>query len=208
MSRFKVVPKSRQDLDRLAFPERAGLPEAIPYVFYDTQLYTSAATLQLNFFTGVNADKSMSNMESGGQFPDPQYFEVQFIGCDILIDASLAGASTEVGALDDIQKLVLVSRARFTFTMAQKAYGPIPLSFLHGSGGATGVIGASLTAPNAIQVGNNGIFDGGYHIGGAIIIPPKVGFATTIDFAAAQTLNAGNVNVRLWMHGTWHRRVL
>lgn len=208
MSRFKIVPKTREQLDRLAFPEQSRQPEAVPYVFYDTQLYTSGTTVQLTFFAGTQTDRSLSNMEAAGALPDPQYFEVQFFGCDILCDASLAGASTEVGALDDLQKLLLVSRSRFTFTMSNKTYGPIPLSFLHASGGATGAMAGTMTAPNMVQVANNGIFDGGYYVGGSIVIPPKVGFGMVLDFSGAQTLNAGNTYIRLWMHGQLNRRVL
>ena len=58
-----------------------------------------------------------------------------------------------------------------------------------------------------VQYANNGVFDGGWCVDGAITIPPKVGFDITLNWPAAVDLTA-DVLIRFWMAGVLHRRVL
>lgn len=203
----KIEALTRQQLDAIAFPERANQPEALPWVFYDTQLVTSGTTAQLNFFGNINADKTMSNMQSQGQLPDPQYFRVYSVLCDILQPVSFL-ANVGTGALADIEIMLKTQRATWQLQYSDKMWGPFPLTFAHASGGATGVAAGTWTAPQALQQGNNGIFDGGFPAGGALVIPPKTAFSAQINFAAAPTLAGGNPNVRFCLFGTLYRRVL
>lgn len=202
----RVIAKTKAQLDAISQPEFAGQPEALPWVLYDTQTYTSAATTRLTFFQNTNIDPTITNMEAAGQLPDPQYFEIWYMGLDILIDVSTA--ATEAGAVDDVAKLILVGRPTFTLTQSNKAFGPFPGSFLHASGGPTGGIASAIATPGSIQFGNNGVFDGGFCVGGSIVLRPKVGWNVSMAWSAAQTLNFGNPLLRFWMSGVLHRRVL
>lgn len=207
MRALPIRPKSYGQLRQESGPSLPGQPEQIPVVFYDTQLYTSGTTTSMSFFASVSNDKTVSNMVNAGQFPSPQYFQWFDWGVDVLQDATTQ-AGGETGIIDDIQKLVLVSRAYAEFTLSDKQYGKVPLSFLHASGGATGFGWGTFTAEESIQFGNNGVFDGGWSWNGAIIIPPNTGFTITLTFAAAQTLQSGNTKLRMWMRGLIDRKVL
>lgn len=204
----QVRAKSRQQLMAIANPENAGQPEAIPHILYDTQLYTSASTVSMQFFATQQADPTLSNMDQAGTLPDPQFFEVWNLGCDLLIDGTVSTVNVEDGALDDIAKFFLVARPVFTLIIASKNYGPYPLSFLHTSGGPFGIGYGAAAATTGVQFGTNGPPDGGWNWGGSVVIPPKGSFRVQVQFASAQTLRAGNSQVRFWMGGVLHRRVL
>lgn len=203
-----VTPRTFQQLNQLANPVEAGQGEAIPHILYDTETYTSASTLTMSFFTTTKTDRTLSNMNTAGQLPDPQWFEIHNLGFDVLTDGTLNNAVSEAGVYDDIQKLMLVARPTFTLQLSDKLYGPYPLRFLHTSGGAQGALTGTLAASNTIQFANNSIPDGGWNWRGAIIIPPKVGFNVTVQFATAQTLAIGNTPLSFWMAGVLQRRVL
>lgn len=193
-----------------ANPQSAGQPEAMPWFLYDTQLITSGTTSSLSFFQTVQTDKTMGNMESAGQLPDPQYFILHYVTCDILDPpiASAAGTAADLGPINDIDIILKTQRATFTLGMSNKNYGPFPLSLCHSTGGGTGVAVATETAPKAVAAGNNGIpGSGGFPFLGSIVIPPKVGFSLTVNMAAAPTLS-GNINVRIGFAGVLYRRVL
>ena len=201
-----VAAKPAQLLVAQSDPNAPNQPEAVPWIFYDTQAYVDNTTLTLNFFQVTNVDRSITNMVTAGQLPHPQFFEWYYVGLDVL-RAPTTAAGGVVGAIDDIQRLMLTSRPFWTFTMSDKILGPFPLSFMHASGGATGFGWGTFTAEESIQYGNNAIFDGGWCLAGAITIPPKVGFGITLNWPAVVDLTA-DVNLRLWMAGTLHRRVL
>jgi hypothetical protein len=193
-----------------ANPQSAGQPEAMPWFLYDTQIITSSATTQLSFFQQVQTDKTMGNMESAGQLPDPQYFIIHYITCDILNSpiATAGHTAAALGPVNDIDVLLKTQRATFTFNMSNKNYGPFPLTLCHGTGGATGNGTATYTAEASVWHGNNGVIgSGGFPFLGSLVIPPKVGFSIGVNFAAAPTLS-GNLNMRIGMAGVLYRRVL
>lgn len=194
-----------------ANPQAANQPEAMPWFLYDTQAVTSTVTTSLSFFTAVNADKTLSNMESSGQLPDPQYFIIHYVTCDILDPpiANAGHAASALGPVNDIDVLLKTQRATFTFSMSNKQYGPFPLTLCHGTGGATGNGTATYTAEASVWYGNNGIVgSGGFPFLGSLVIPPKVGFNVTVNFAAAPTITTSPLNVRLGLAGVLYRRVL
>lgn len=201
-----VIARSRQELNFLSFPVETGQNEAVPWVLFDSQTYTSAATTTLTFFGAAQANRTLSNLSQGGQLPEPQYFEIYNLGFDLLKDAT-TDAGAETGALDDINKLMLVGQPIFTLEIANKNYGQFPLSFLHTSGGFWGVGWGTFTAEESIQIGNNSVPDGGWNWHGGVIIPPKQNFSVVVTWNAAQTLTGGNPVMRFWMSGTLHRSV-
>lgn len=201
-----IVPKTFQQLREIANPSQPGQSEATPWVLFDSQTYTSAATTVLNFFQTQQNDRTLSNLLQGGALTDPQWFEIYNLAFDVLNDATTGASETGIG--DDIQKLMLVGRPIFTLAISDKNYGPFPLSYLHTSGGFVGNLTGTTAAGGSTQIGNNSIPDGGWNWRGSIIIPPKVGFSVQVQWAAAQTLAGGNPVLRFSMAGCLHRRIV
>lgn len=201
-----VRPKTKAQLMAIANPQMANQPEALPWILFDTQTYVDNTTTRLTFFQTTSTDPSITNMETAGQLPDPQFFEIHYFGLDVLRDVTTAAGGT-AGAIDDIQKLILTNRMYWAFTISNKKFGYFPATFLHASGGATGFGWGTFTAEESIQYGNNGLFDGGYAVDGALVIPPKVGFTIETNWPAAVDITA-DVKLRFWMAGVLYRRVL
>ena len=209
MARMRVVARTRPALARSAQPTSAREPEALPWVLFDTQPFTSTTTSTATYWQAVQNDKTLGNMEGPGQLPDPQYFEVHYIGLDFLLTPNSVASVAVAGPLNDIAQFLFGQRGVWTFSISNKRIGPFPLSFLHGSGGPTGYLAiTNAAAAQKNEFANNGIFDGGFCVGGALLIPPKVGFDTQFLLAAAPTLQTTPLNVRLWMAGALYRRVL
>lgn len=207
--RIKIRPKTRQQLALLANPEAANQPEALPWVLYDTQSWTTGVTAVASYFGTVPGDKTLGNMEGPGQLPDPQYFEIAYWGCDFLLSPNSVASVAVAGPLNDIAAFLFAQRGTWEFNISNKRIGPFPLSFFHASGGPTGFLAiTNAAAAQKNEYANNGIFDGGFCVEYAIIIPPKLGFDVTLRTAAAPTLQTSPLNVRVWQAGVLHRRVL
>lgn len=192
-------------------PQTPGQPEAMPWFLYDTQALTTAVTTSLQFFQTVQTDKTLGNMESAGQLPDPQYFIIHYVTCDIL-DPPIAAAGvtgTALGPVNDIEQILKVQRATFQVNISNKIYGPFPLTLCHATGGATGNGIATETSPLSVWYGNNGIVgSGGFPFLGSLVLPPKVGFTVSVNLAAAATLATSPLNVRMGLAGVLYRRVV
>lgn len=207
--KFPIRPYTRAQLDVMCNPASANQPEAIPHVLFDTQSYVSTTTTTLVYYQTVQADKSLGNMDSAGQLPEPQYFQVFNMGIDVLEPVYARAAAAVAGALDDVQQLVLSGRGYVDMTISGKKYCVgIPMSFFHQSGGVTGNLTGTFAATNGIEFANNSLPDGGWAVNGAIVIPPKQAFDITLRWPAAITLSATPRNIRFWMAGVLFRRVL
>lgn len=209
--RWQPVLK-KADLDLQANPSQAGQNEATPWFLFDSQDIPTASSAQVNFFTAVQGDRTLGNLVSAGQLPDPQYFQVHYITCDLLSIPTLGLAAAVTGALSDIDNILKAARATWTLNISDKLYGPFPLTLCHSTGGATGGINAmnDTAAPtiNNFQWANNGLpGSGGFPFLGSLVIPPKVGFSLALNFGAATTLSA-TVKCRMGMAGVLYRRVL
>lgn len=211
MPKINIPVLNYEQLVAMANPRSAQIPEAVPWWFYDTQTYTDNSTTQLTFFAATTGNRDLSNLESGGQIPDPNFFAIHYFNADFMSNAAgtpyaTTGAGGIAGALDDVGRLLLSGRARFTLTISDKRYGPWPLSVTGGTGAAVGNGWGTFTAEESIQTGYNALHGGAY-IGGKIMIPPKVGFSVVIDWPAAVDLTA-DYRVRLSMYGVYYRRIL
>lgn len=201
------MAKTKAQLNALADPISAGQPEALPWMLYSRKAYVDNTTTLLSFFDEINTNKGISNMQAASALPSPQYFEVLSIGADILRNPTAAAAS-QAGAIDDVQKLCLTSESFFTFVYADKQYGPFPFSTLHPSGGVQGFGFGTTTADTlSVQYAANGYPDGGLPVNGAIVLKPKVQFTLSVQWPSPVNLTA-DVNVRVWLWGILHRKVL
>lgn len=185
----------------------AALPggnlEAFHQPYYDTQTYPAAGIGELTFFQTVANDRSISNMEAQGQFPDPKFFRLFGIMADIILP-------NDPAAWDDLNALVSEGRPTLALTISDKLYGPIPLQMCHCSGGIQGFgVAATTVAATTIdnQWANNGIQDGGFSHDGAILIPPKIGFSVSVRWGNAQAV-ANDTLIRIILDGVIYRRIL
>ncbi len=209
MPRFAIKPKTYGQLRREITPASATVPEAIPHVLFDTQAWTTAVTSRVTYFTGSPTDPTMGNVTSG-QLPADQSFEIHYIGVDFLLAAINAAApAVTVSQWADMTQFLQTQRGIVSLTMSNKAYvDGLPLSFFHSSGGVTGFGYSNSATTGRFEYGNNGIFDGGFCVGGAIVLPGKISFSMELQLAAAPTLGVSPLNVRVWMLGVLSRRVL
>lgn len=213
------VAQSYDALVKAVNPLTGNAPESVPWWFYDTQLYTSAATVSSVFFAAPQASRDLGNLPTGGALPDPNFFAIHYLNVDFMQNAAgtpytttagIGAAVTNAGALNDVGSLLLSGRGRITLTISDKAYGPWPLSVTGGTGAALGFLAiAGLSGAGNAQRSDFGYnaLTGGAYIGGKVIIPPKVGFQVQLDWPAALTLT-GNYQVRVTMYGVYYRRVL
>jgi len=209
---FPVIARSGIDLQEMANPPAGkGVSEAVPWMFYDTETYTDNVTTTLNFFRTTKTGIGASNMRLAGQLPAPEYFEVYFVGLDVLAPPA-AAAATPV-EWNDVWQILFGSGAAGTggptwnFIMSGKEYGPFPLSTLHGTGGLHGSGGGVAAGPLGGLHQTNSVPDGGFCVAGAIMIPPTVGFVINVVWPVAVNISA-NRDLRINMLGTLHRRVL
>lgn len=204
----EIIPRTAAELQSESTPQSVpgGNMEAVAWTIYDTATYTSAATTALTFFTTTRGTNQLSNLSPAGQFPSPQYFRVFSASLDIIVPP----ASTT--AVRDVWRILFGTGAAgsgapsWTFVLANKQYGPFPVSMLHGTGGPQG-FGYATTAATDNEWANNSFPDGGFGFGNSILIPPQQAFQVALAWDAAVTL-AANINLRVSLHGTLYRRIL
>lgn len=213
MIRIPIKAYSKAALDAIANPLLANQPEALVWTFWDYEALASTVTSQ-TYFTTVQANPQDGNLETAGQLPDPQYFQCWGLGFDIMAEiANVAAADQSAGLIRDVTRLGQGSnisgsgRGLIVLTISSKPYVKIPPSFTHASGGPVGFGVAGLATSNGVQWATNGIQDGGYYLGGAIVIPPKQAFNVQLTYSAAITL-VTTTGTRMWLYGVLYRRVL
>lgn len=201
-TKFRVRPGAA--LARASVP--SGIPdqrEAIWHQWYDTQTYVDAATTRLTFFTSApGVDRTLTNIQTAGQLPEPYFFSMYDLAMDYLVQNTVAAVASVVGVYNDLALLILVGRPTWTLTIQDKNYGPYTVSTLHGTGGPVGGIDAG-TAAEIHQWATNAL-NPGWNYFGTIIIPPKIAFQFELVWSAAQNLTA-NVLLRLSMFGVLSR---
>lgn len=207
---FQIKPYSLQTLQGITTPAAiiGGNMEAYPKVLYDTQTYVAAgsATL-LSFFSTTNADLSLSNMEGPGQLPDPKFFNIFQIQCHVILPESDAAAPT---AWRDLQSIVDTRRPRFRLTIQDKPYGDIPLINMPSPGGLHGFGYSDGTGAGVVshEYANNGAPTGGWWVGGALWIKPKVNFVGQIFWGGATAAVAADTLIRVQLVGVEYRAIV
>jgi hypothetical protein len=59
-------------------------PETVPWWLYDTQTVTDNVTTTATFFAATQANRSLSNLLTGGSLPEPQYLTIFGIYADFI----------------------------------------------------------------------------------------------------------------------------
>ena len=207
--RLRIVAYTNQQLLDLSGPQDSSQPQCIPWLYYDTQSYTSGTSTALQFYQAVQSDKTMGNIPQAGTLDSPKYYAIESVGFDVLFRPALISSAASTGPLDDIAQLLFSQRGTLTFTFMNKAYGPWPLSAFQASGGPTGFGWGTFTATNMVEYANNGIPNGeGWGMDQQIILRPTAQFVWAAAWAAAITLANGNTNLRHWMYGAQYQAVV
>lgn len=210
MRSFKIVNRTKEQLEMMVSPRSVpgGNLQAIPWVLFDTQLYTSAVTTNLNYFQTVQGDRTLGNMQSGGQLPVDTWLEIQwmFITPIIPADSVLTGL---IGAWGDLSALFVTGRPTHTLTIQDKDYGQLPVEFFGSAGGMEGEGFNEAAAGLVHQQFATWTKGCGFWVGGQIVLPPQAGFNTQLRWNAPVTLPSGNnINIRVSYLGTLHRPIL
>jgi hypothetical protein len=199
-------------LQAMADPISANQPEVIPWQLYDSQQLVSATSTALVYYQTINGDKTLSNMEGPGQLPDPQYLIVQYVACDILAAPAATVLASEPNAVwADMEAILKTARTTFNMNMSNKNYGPFKLTMCASTGGTTGAGYGYGTAVNGTSaaIGNVGVpGSGGYPFCGALVLPPKIGFNLTLNFAAGGATLSATRYIVMSLVGQLYRRVL
>lgn len=198
--KFPVRPKNYAEMQMLSNPQSAGQPEAIPFTYYDTQSLASNWTTA-SFFATPQVDKTLGNIEQGGQMPADTYFQIWSFNLDFLIPAVDATGN----GINDILQILYGARATMQFTIASKTYGPVPATFLHASGGVRATFAQAGTTDGATIYGQNEGPDGGWWTDGAVVLTPGQSFSVQL-FGVAAALTASRY-ARITMAGVKYRPV-
>lgn len=185
--------------------------ELIGATLWDRQTYTSAATTLLTYFTAVRASLRDGNLTIGAQLPDREYVLVRSIRVVPIVRPDQRAALTaanEGAALSRADDLAqLYNDGVLQFKILSKDYGQYPMFLLLPG---TGVVSnnATLTttaqASNWINTSTVGTPDNRsvFTLGVPIPIPPQTGFKVTLEWAAALTLEGGNMDLELVLDGS------
>lgn len=206
--RWPVIPKTNAELKGISTPGGAK-SEAIPYVLFDTQSYAQAGASSLQFFLTQQTDATLGNLQTAGQLPNPQWFEIWGMFVDFLnvptVQTAPAAIAALPGQLNDIELLLKTARMTAELTIAQKSYGVQPGTFYHSSGGAIGFTAGLFVAATAVSQGNNGTQGDTWSPNGSIIIPPTQGFNFVLRFVS--TAISAATQIRVSLAGVLHRAV-
>lgn len=205
----KVRAMSRAAVLAQATPPSGASQEAIYDQRFDTQTYPAAGIRTLTFFSNVNADKTLSNMEAAGQFPAPQSFRIHQVTCDIFPAAAglSSSAGLVAGNVNDMQNILFQARPTWQLSISSKLYGPYSLTVLHGTGGPQGFISGTYTAPIDLQHARNETSPG-WDYCGSLTIPEQTAFSVVVNFQNTLVPIAVDHLIRVSIFGIMQRRVL
>jgi hypothetical protein len=186
--------------------------EEIGWVYWDTVLYTSGATIALRLFNAVRATRDVGNMPTAGALPGDQGFLIRAIRFYVKQRpesmATAAAAAAQPGALDNIS--LLINTGVLLWTIGGKNYAEYPLWSLPSGGGVYGNIAVNdiLVAGAAADFGNCGYPDAGnvFTLTVPTFLEPNTSFWVDLVWPAAVALTR-NVNVCVAFEGRLVRAV-
>lgn len=191
-----------------------GVKETIGSMLWDTNLYTSGATVALVFFNAVRATLDLGNLTQAGQLPSPQAFLARAIRFYVKQrPRSLARAATgnvQTGATSNIQ--LLINTGILQITIGSKNYGIYPLYSIPSGGGAFGVIATDgdTVDPGEVQdYATCGVpqVDNAFVFSRPLFLAPQINWQIGVTWPAAVALDGGNTNITVALDGDLIRPV-
>lgn len=195
------------DLLRNKYGTLVERSQTIDWIWWHKVAYTSGTTTLLRFFNVVPATLDLGNMVVAGSLQGGQAFIIKAIR--VHFDTELTEVAAVPGAANDIARLT--NNGVLLFSVGQKNYGQWPLHALPGGGGAfvnTG--GAGGEATNQFQTAaTNGVPDPRAinALENGLLLEPNVNFEAQIQWATAQTLSSGTLNINVMLDGALIRPV-
>jgi hypothetical protein len=184
-----------------------GAKEAIGWTWYDSILYTSAATTALALFNAVRATLNIGNMEVAGQLASPKAFFLRAIRfkpySHPFVTTAAADGAAQTGLVDDLA--MLTEQGVLQITIGQKIYGQWPLWMLPSGGGIVSFFQTG-DIDVVVQYANNGIADprAVYSLTKPLFIAPQINFRIDLLWpAGAVTLDSGNTTVWVGLDGSY-----
>lgn len=207
--------KTKEELAQSITPLFASQGEVIPWVWFDTNTYTSGTTTQMDNFQSVPTDRTLGNMQAAGQIPAPMYYDLYHMSTYLNVAPSAVAVAASLtpltGALQDVHNLVI---GAVSLNIAQKAYFEGKIYMCPAGAGVNPFIAASGTfaAPliQAASYGQNGVPDprARNNYWGGLTIPHNQNFLVRYNWSAALTLAGGNTAITTYLDGYLYRRVL
>ena len=203
--RFRIVPKTYAQLAAQASPASSTQPEAIPFTFFDQENFATNWT-NVAFFSVVQTDPTLGNIQQQNTLSADQYFQLEAVTLDWIISATSQASSGAPQIVDDLLSIMNGARAIVNMSMAMKIYIQTPMHAFHASGGVS--VQYQLGQPSGSNLGNyaqNWYPDGGYNIGGAVLLPPRQTFTFNVIGVASALTNTRAGRFTMW--GTLYRKV-
>jgi hypothetical protein len=184
--------------------------EVIGFSVWDRQTFTSATTTKLTFFTQVRTLLRDGNLTFAGGFPLREDFLVRSIRVVPIIRpdqrvALAAGAEgVPVSRADDLAQVY--NDGVMQFFILSKNYGQYPLFLLlpgYGIVANNATLTTTAQASNYIVTATVGNPDNRsvFSLDVPIPIPAQTGFNATLEWAAALTLESGNLDLETVLDG-------
>jgi len=189
-----------------------GQIEAIGWKWWDTQTFTSAATVQLTNFFNVRATPDLSNMEVAFQLAAPKAFLVRAIQMFYkvrprAVTPATVNGNPATGTFDDVAQLI--NTGTMNLTIGQKLYDMEPTWVLTAGGGAMGFFALAGDVEATASYAQNGVPDprAVNTLSVPIFIPPQMNFTAVITWPTALTLAGGDTGIQLLLDGDLVRPV-
>lgn len=188
--------------------------EVIGSMLWDTALYTSAATLRIQFFNTPRATPDLSNLPTPGLLTNNNAFLIRAFRFrtrnNPRSEARAATTNVTTGAVDDLAQIM--NSGFFKLTIASKPYAEFPLWFLPSGCGPCGLQGVDGdTADPGIVIDYATIGtpsqDNAFTLSQPLFIAPMVNFSVELIWPAAITLAGGNTNLQVVFDGDLVRPV-
>ncbi len=188
--------------------------EIIGGMLWDTAQYTSAATLNMQFFTTPRATPDLTNLPTPTVLTNNNGFLIRAFRFrsrnNPRVEARAATTNVTTGAFDDLAQLM--NTGFFQLVIGAKPYFEVPLWTIPSGCGPCGVLGADGdTADPGISIGFATIGvptqKNALVLSQPLFISPLVNFAVNITWPAAITLAAGNTLLQVVFDGDLIRPV-
>lgn len=195
---------------RTTFPST----EVIGSMLWDTSLYTSAATLRIQFFTVARATADLTNLPTPGMLTNNNAFLIRAFRFrtrnNPRYTARAATTTVTTGAVDDLAQML--NSGFFRLTVANKPYAEFPLWVLPsgcGPSGLVGIDGDTADPGNTLDYATVGIptQDNAFVLTQPLFIAPMVNFNVELTWPAAITLVGGNTMLQVVFDGDLIRPV-
>jgi hypothetical protein len=202
--KYPVVGVNYPALFTAANVQNASLPEALPWIQYDSQDFASN-WVSVPFYAATNADKSITNIAQPNTVAGEQYLVLYAITFDFLMGATSIASSAAATQFDDARIIMETARAYLDVLLADKLMARIPLAACHAIGGYQAWVCGTPSGSNIFNSVQNMASDGAWWVDGAIILPPKQTYGFTV-LGTAAVLTATR-KCRLSLHGVLYRPV-